>query len=219
MDTLFIEYVYGVFLLDMEFFYQTDLMVKQILFLLIFLCSSYVRLFSEHMSTLAALDAEYTTGIPDLYSNQPRQFHISVPCHKKSICAGPATIVFRVRRERSRRREGGEKKERGREGGRNVEKERQKNREGGWEEKEREMARREKQTGKGRQTGSETDREREREKERGMEVSRTQYLVHKVSNNGKKRKANRETKGDSQGERERGEREREKGQRERYGGE
>lgn len=46
---------------------------------------------------MVALDSEYITGIPDLYSNQPRQFHVSVPCHKAVACTGPATIVFRVR--------------------------------------------------------------------------------------------------------------------------
>ena len=63
------------------------------------------RLFSERVSTMVALDTEYATGVPDLYTNQPRQFHVSVPCHKKAVCAGPATIVFRVRRERERERE------------------------------------------------------------------------------------------------------------------
>ena len=52
------------------------------------------------MNTLGALDAEYMSGIPDLYSNQRRQFHVSVPCHSKfnrsHVCLGPATIVFRV---------------------------------------------------------------------------------------------------------------------------
>ena len=52
------------------------------------------------MNTLAALDSEYMTGVADLYSNQPRQFHVSVPCTSKfnrhHVCGGPATIVFRV---------------------------------------------------------------------------------------------------------------------------
>ncbi|XP_019856290.1 PREDICTED: ectopic P granules protein 5 homolog [Amphimedon queenslandica] len=51
--------------------------------------------YCERYNSMVALDSEYMSGIPDLYSNQPRQFHVSIPCHKKAACTGSATIVFR----------------------------------------------------------------------------------------------------------------------------
>lgn len=59
-----------------------------------------IRVFTERVNTLSALDAEYITGIPDLYANIDRQFHVNVPCRSKFSraheCSGPATVVFRV---------------------------------------------------------------------------------------------------------------------------
>ena len=58
------------------------------------------RIFSQRINTLSALDTEYMSGIPDLYANIDRQFHVNVPCRSKFSrsheCVGPATIVFRV---------------------------------------------------------------------------------------------------------------------------
>jgi hypothetical protein len=57
------------------------------------------RSFFEKINNLCALDSEYLSVIPGLYSNEPRQFHVTVPCHSKisrnRVCSGPATIVFR----------------------------------------------------------------------------------------------------------------------------
>ena len=53
---------------------------------------------STKANVLVTLDTQYMDGLPVLYSNQPRQFMVSVPCKRSSSrCAGPATIVFRVR--------------------------------------------------------------------------------------------------------------------------
>ena len=52
-------------------------------------------------SVLATLDREYMAGVAELYTNEPRQFHVRVPCHSRfnrsHHCSSPATIVFRVR--------------------------------------------------------------------------------------------------------------------------
>ncbi|CAI8058549.1 Ectopic P granules protein 5 homolog, partial [Geodia barretti] len=51
---------------------------------------------STKANVLVTLDTQYMDGLPVLYSNQPRQFMVSVPCKRSSSrCAGPATIVFR----------------------------------------------------------------------------------------------------------------------------
>jgi len=46
-------------------------------------------------------DDEYVTALPELYSNNPRQFHMDIPCRKmfsrNHQCSNPATLVFRVR--------------------------------------------------------------------------------------------------------------------------
>ena len=59
------------------------------------------RSYCSKLSTLATLDDQYMEGLPNLYSNEPRQFHVRVPCHSRfnrsRVCQGPATIVFRVR--------------------------------------------------------------------------------------------------------------------------
>jgi hypothetical protein len=57
---------------------------------------------STKANVLVTLDTQYMDGLPVLYSNQPRQFMVSIPCkasrmRSSSRCAGPATIVFRVR--------------------------------------------------------------------------------------------------------------------------
>ena len=56
---------------------------------------------STKANALVTLDTQYMDGLPDLYSNQPRQFVVKVPCKGSRMsssfrCAGPATIVFRV---------------------------------------------------------------------------------------------------------------------------
>ena len=60
------------------------------------ICRSYV----SNGSHLAALDSEYITAVPELYSNPPRQFHVQVACRQAQnrayLCTGPATLIFRV---------------------------------------------------------------------------------------------------------------------------
>ena len=62
------------------------------------------RTFSVKRSVLTTLDEEYMQGVSELYSNEPRQFHVRVPCHSRfnrsHQCSSPATIVFRVCTER-----------------------------------------------------------------------------------------------------------------------
>ena len=59
-----------------------------------------IRIFVEKLNNLSALDTEYSSGIPELYANIDRQFHVNVPCRSKfgrnHECTGPATVVFRV---------------------------------------------------------------------------------------------------------------------------
>ena len=90
------------------------------------------------MDALVTLDTAYESGVPQLYTNEPRQFHVRVPCRPGRFssahqCDDPATIVFRVRsmgRERERERGRGERegrgggRRRGREGGRGRKRER-----------------------------------------------------------------------------------------------
>ncbi len=59
------------------------------------------RSFTSRVGTLSLLDEEYCAGIAELYTNEPRQFHVRVPCrsrfNRSHVCSQPATIVFRVR--------------------------------------------------------------------------------------------------------------------------
>ena len=56
-----------------------------------------LRSFTSHVSTLALLDEEYMLGMPEHYSNEPRQFYVSRSRFNRSHqCSQPATIVFRV---------------------------------------------------------------------------------------------------------------------------
>ena len=59
------------------------------------------RLFSSSMVLLTLYDDDYVTAMPELYTNDPRQFHVRVPCRKifarNHKCSSPATVVFRVR--------------------------------------------------------------------------------------------------------------------------
>lgn len=57
------------------------------------------RIFCGKSTALLELDSEYMAGVPEQYTNDPRQFHVRVPCHSRfnrsHHCATPATIVFR----------------------------------------------------------------------------------------------------------------------------
>ena len=59
-----------------------------------------LRSYCSKHAMLAALDTQYMDGMPELYSNEPRQFHVPVPCHSRfnrsHRCAQPATVVFKV---------------------------------------------------------------------------------------------------------------------------
>ena len=65
-----------------------------------FMSDCCIRIFVEKLNNLSALDTEYSSGVPELYANIDRQFHVNVPCRSKfgrnHECTGPATVVFRV---------------------------------------------------------------------------------------------------------------------------
>ena len=66
------------------------------------LTSPHTRSFCTKVDALTTLDDAYKSAVPRLYTNEPRQFHVRVPCRpgrfssKAHQCTGPATIVFRV---------------------------------------------------------------------------------------------------------------------------
>ena len=54
-------------------FFRTSVLERALSIIWIVYVSLFHRVFSEWVNMLAALDSEFTNGIPDLYSNQPRQ--------------------------------------------------------------------------------------------------------------------------------------------------